>query len=100
MKVQAGKFPNINKGAGWNKAVQAGIQQSLLLEKPKNPANFQKLIKRAGWNKTIQAGFFQKNNKMCCTFIRQTGVVCLNFSTLAFQHSSLFCSQFSLKFHN
>ena len=68
-------FPKLIKCAGWNKAVQAGIQQSLLLEKPKNLANFQKLIKRAGWNKTMQAGFFQKNNKMCCTFIRQTGVI-------------------------
>ena len=29
-----------------------------------------KINKRAGWNKGVQAGFFQKNNKLCSTFIR------------------------------
>ena len=75
-KGQSTMYSSLSKNcAGWNKAMQAGIQQSLLLEKPKNLANFQKLIKRAGWNKTMQAGFFQKINKMCCMFIRQTGVL-------------------------
>ena len=30
--MQAGKFPKINKRAGWNKAVQVGIFHFLLVE--------------------------------------------------------------------
>ena len=33
-----------------------------------------KINKHAGWNKGVQAGFFQKNNKLCSTFIRETRV--------------------------
>ena len=40
--------------------MQAGTLQSLLLKKPKNLVNFQKLIKHAGWNKSMQDGFFSK----------------------------------------
>ena len=36
--------------------------------------NFYKINKRAGWNKAVQAGIFQKINKLCSTFIRQTRV--------------------------
>ena len=33
INVQAGKFSNINKRAGWNKAVQVGIFEKLVLGK-------------------------------------------------------------------
>ena len=36
---------------------------------------FPKINKRAGWNKAVQVGIFQKINKMCSTFIRETRVV-------------------------
>ena len=36
---------------------------------------FLKINKRAGGNKGVQAGIFQKINKMCSTFIRETRVV-------------------------
>ena len=35
---------------------------------------FPKINKRAGWNKAVQVGYFQKINKMCSTFIRETRV--------------------------
>ena len=31
INLQDGKFPKINKRAGWNKAVQVGILENLLL---------------------------------------------------------------------
>ena len=31
-----------------------------------------KINKRAGWNKAMQAGIFQKIDKLCSTFIKQT----------------------------
>ena len=35
---------------------------------------FPKINKRAGWNKAVQVGIFQKINKLCSTFIRETRV--------------------------
>ena len=35
---------------------------------------FSKINKRAGGNKAVQVGYFQKINKLCSTFIRQTRV--------------------------
>ena len=35
---------------------------------------FPKINKRAGWNKAVQVGYFQKIDKMCSTFIRETRV--------------------------
>ena len=42
--VQAGKFPKINKRAGCNKAVQAGIFQKSIVKKPCRLEKFPKLI--------------------------------------------------------
>ena len=40
--------------------------------KNKFSGKFSKINKSAGWNKTVQAGIFQKVNKMCRTFIKET----------------------------
>ena len=40
---------------------------------------FPKINKRAGWNKAVQVGIFQKINKLCSTFIRETRV-CRNIN--------------------
>ena len=42
--------------------------------KNKFSGKFFKINKRAGWNKAVQVGIFQKINKLCSTFIRETRV--------------------------
>ena len=44
IRVQAGKIPKINKRAGWNKAVQDGKFQFLLVKIKVLARNFSKLI--------------------------------------------------------
>ena len=36
--------------------------------------NFSTINKHAGWTRAVQVGFFQKLNKLCSMFIRQTRV--------------------------
>ena len=45
IKVQVGKISKINKSAGWNKAVQVGILENLLLQIMVFAAKSQNLIK-------------------------------------------------------
>ena len=56
--MQAGKFPKINKRAGCNKAMQAGIFQKSIVKKIKFAGKVPKTNKRAGCNKTMQVGKF------------------------------------------
>ena len=60
INVQDGKIPKINKRAGWNKAVQVGIFQKLLLWKPILGENFQKLINVQDGIRVCRLDFFKK----------------------------------------
>ena len=60
INVQDGKIPKINKRAGWNKAVQVGIFQKLLLWKPIWGEKFQKLINVQDGIRVCRLDFFKK----------------------------------------
>ena len=49
----------MNKGAGWNKAVQAGFFQKLLLSKSFLPENFPKLINVQDGIRVCRLDFFK-----------------------------------------
>ena len=70
INVQVGKSHKINKLAGWNKAVQVGIFNFLLMQNKVLGTKLPKINKRAGWNKGVQVGILQKNFKVWCTIIR------------------------------
>ena len=38
------------------------------------PRRFSRINKHAGWNKLVQIGIFQKIDKLCSTFDRETRV--------------------------
>ena len=61
INVQAGKFPEINKRPGCNKAVQVGIFQKSIVKKTMQAGKFSEINKRAGCNKAMQVGIFQKS---------------------------------------
>ena len=54
INVQAGKFPEINKRAGCNKAVQVGIFQESIVKKTMQAGKSSEIDKRAGCNKVVQ----------------------------------------------
>ena len=58
--VQDGKFLKINKGEGWNKAVQVEIFQKLLLWKTLLAGNFPKLINVQDGIRVCRLDFFKK----------------------------------------
>ena len=60
INVQADKIPKINKRAGWNKAVQVGIFQKLLLWKTLLAGNFPKSINVQDGIRVCRLDFFQK----------------------------------------
>ena len=60
INVQDGKIPKTNKHAGWNKAVQVGIFQKLLLWKPIWGEKFQKLINVQDGIRVCRLDFFKK----------------------------------------
>ena len=60
INVQDGKIPKINKRAGWNKAVQVGIFQKLLLWKTLLAENFPKLINVQDGIRVCRLEFFKK----------------------------------------
>ena len=60
INVQDGKIPKINKRAGWNKAVQVGIFQKLLLWKTLLAENFPKLINVQDGIRVCRLDFFKK----------------------------------------
>ena len=60
INVQDGKIPKINKRAGWNKAVQVGIFQNLLLWKSFLPKNIRKLINVQDGIRVCRLDFFKK----------------------------------------
>ena len=70
INVQAGKFPEINKRAGCNKAVQVGIFQKSIVKKPCRLENFLKLINVQDVIRPCRLYFFQKLIRTCSTFIR------------------------------
>ena len=63
INVQAGKFPEINKCAGWNLS-------RIYCEKTMKAGKVSEINKRAGCNMAVQVGFFQRIIKTCCMFIR------------------------------
>ena len=58
--MQAGKFPKINKRAGCNKAVQAGIFQKSIVKKPCRLEKFLKLINVQDVIRPCRLEFFKK----------------------------------------
>ena len=58
--MQAGKIPKINKRAGWNKAVQAGIFHFLLVKIKVFAWNFPKLINVKDGIRPCRLEFFKK----------------------------------------
>ena len=60
INVQAGKFPEINKRAGCNKAVQVGIFQESIVKKPFMLKNFLKLINGQDVIRQCRLDFFKK----------------------------------------
>ena len=60
IKVQVGKISKINKSAGWNKAMQVGIFQKLLLWKTLLAGNFPKLINVQDGIRVCRLDFFKK----------------------------------------
>ena len=65
IKGQAGKIPKINKRAGWNKAVQDGKYQFLLVKIKVFAKKFPKLINvQDGIHKLVQDGLLLKKNKV------------------------------------
>ena len=74
IKVQAGKIPKINKRAGWNKAVQDGKFQFLLVKIKVLAKKFPKLINVQDGISLCRMDFFQKRIRFCCTIIQETRV--------------------------
>ena len=72
IKVQAGKIPKINKRAGWNKAVQDGKFQFLLVKIKVLAKKFPKLINVQDGISLCRMDFFQKRIRFCCTIIQET----------------------------
>ena len=70
INVQAGKFLEINKRAGCNKAVQDVIFQESIVKKPCRLQNTQKLINVQDVIRPCRLYFFQKLIRTCSTFIR------------------------------
>ena len=60
INVQAGKFPEINKRAGCNKAVQVGIFQKSIVKKPCRLEKFLKLINVQDVISPCRLEFFKK----------------------------------------
>ena len=75
IKVQAGKIPKINKRAGWNKAVQDGKFQFLLVKIKVLAKKFPKLINVQDGISLCRMDFFQKRIRFCCTIIQETRVL-------------------------
>ena len=69
IKVQAGKIPKINKHAGWNKAVQDGKFQFLLVKTKVLAKKFPKLINVQDGISLCRMDFFQKRIRFCRTII-------------------------------
>ena len=77
IKVQAGKIPKINKHAGWNKAVQDGKFQFLLVKIKVLAKKVPKLINVQDGISLCRMDFFQKRIRFCCTIIQETRVIML-----------------------
>ena len=60
INMQDGTFLKINKRAGWNKAVQVGIFQKLLLWNTLLAGNFPKLINVQDGIRVCRLDFFKK----------------------------------------
>ena len=58
--MQAGKFPKINKRAGYNKAMQVGIFQKSIVKKPCRLEKFLKLINVQDVIRPCRLEFFKK----------------------------------------
>ena len=75
IKVQAGQIPKIDKSAGWNKGVQDGKFQFLLVKIKVLAKKFPKLINVQDGISLCRMDFFQKRIRFCCTIIQENRVL-------------------------
>ena len=67
--MQAGKFPEIHKRAGCNKAVQVGIFQESIVKKPCRLEKFLKLINVQDVIRPCRLDFFKKIIKRAASLL-------------------------------
>ena len=79
--MQTGKIPKINKRAGWNKAVQAGIFHFLLVEIKILAWNFSNLINVPDGIRPCRMEFFKKLIRFAAWLLGRLEYVVLIFSS-------------------